>query len=267
MRVRFSVLLLGLLAPLGLFAASPPPRLLTDQPVPVTLTVEQTPEGENAVFHIGGDDPAARVKTLYNPDLAQDFGSHLTWTPPYLLVRSVSGGNCWDCTGVAIFKIENGTVRRLGDINTDFSPEFAPPAAPGHFITGYSKLEIQTGFCHACAPFFLVGLADRGTSLEIDGEGTWALNRELWQRVANTPPEVPPENDEDASWQWRDEGFRDLVSAAALARFCGREQDLATLQARWATVLDQDARDRMAEALATVKPLEPVTAWNAMAPY
>jgi len=261
--VRFLLLLPGFLAPLGLLAAEIEPRLLMDDPVRVTVTVEPAGDGESAVFHVG----ESQVATLYTGDADQDFRSNIIWQAPYLLIRSVSGGNCWDCAGEAVFRIEGGKALRLGDINTDLPPDNELSVASGYFVTTYSRLELQAGFCHACSPSFVVSLADRGDRLEIDGDGTWALNEALWQREMLSPAVVPAEGDEEARFRWEGEGFRDLVAAAALARFCGHEADLAALRARWEPLLDEDGRKRLAEALDLVKPLEPVSAWNSAAPY
>ena len=262
--MRFPFLLPGLLVPLTLLAAESEPRLLTETPVPVTLTIEPGDIADIAVFHVGSEAPEARVKTLAK---SADYGADLIWKAPYLQVRSVSGGNCWDCSGEAIFKIENGTVHRLGDLNDDVAAERVPALAPGHFVTGYSRLELQAGFCHACSPYFMVNLVDRNGALEVDAEATWLLNSALWIRVAGLIPQAAPAKDDEAYSQWSLETFRDLVSAAALARFCGREQQLTDLQALWTPFLDEDSRGQLAEALDLVKPLEPASAWNAVAPY
>lgn len=257
--MRFLLLLLGLLAPLIVLAAEP--DILTETPVRITLTVEPGDDGDVAVFHIGDD----RVKTLHFA--SHDYRSDVVWTKPYLHVRSVSGGNCWDCSGEAIFKVDGGTVHRLGDLNDDFPVERVPSLAPGHFVTGYSKLELQAGFCHACSPFFMVNVADKDGKLEVDAEATWLLNSALWIQVAGLIPQAAPAKDDEAYAEWSLETFRELVSAAALARYCGREQQLTSLQALWTPFLDEESRSQMTEALELVKPLEPVSAWNAAAPY
>ena len=262
--MRFPFPLLGLFVPLTLLAAEPEPSVLTETPVRVTLVIEPGGDGDTAVFHVGGDAGDGRVRTL---PIAHDYSGDITWKPPYLHVRSVTGGNCWDCSGEAIFKIEGGKVHRLGDINDDVPIERVPAQAPGHFVTGYSKLELQAGFCHACSPFFMVGLADKDGKLEVDAEATWLLNSPLWIHVAGLIPQAAPAKEDEAYADWSLGIFRDLVSAAALARYCGREQQLTDLQALWVPFLDPESRDQLAEALDLVKPLEPVSAWNAVAPY
>lgn len=258
--------LAAMTSPLPGSAAESAPRPVLETPVRVVVTIEEHNGADTAVFHVG-DEATGRVTTLYNDAAGQDLRAQVRWQPPYLLVHSTSGGTCWDCTGEAIFKIENGQARRIGDINSDIRPGQLPALTANQFLTLYSKLELAAGFCHACSPSFLVSLFERGDRLEPDAESSWSINRDVWQRAGSLAPSAPPLPESETRLAWENERFSLLVSALALAKYCGHEEEFAALRTRWAPMLDTDARRRMDEALDMVKPLEPVVGWRKIPPY
>ncbi|MTJ83443.1 MAG: hypothetical protein F8N37_20840 [Telmatospirillum sp.] len=247
------------------------PRLLRETPVPVTVTVGIGNDGADiAVFHVGQDKNGV-VKTEVFPSNNNDLADQVVWRPPYLAVISRSSGNCWNCTGEAVFKIVDDRAVRIGDINLDYLPEAVPALPDGQFLTRYAKLESQAGFCHACSPSFMVVLTEQAGRLVIDAQATWAANAGLWSHAQDVAATLAahgmPRGNSDERFAWELDGFRDLVSAAALAKYCDRPDLLKDYLDRLTPHLPSALSGRLNEALALVSPLEPVSQWNSNAPY
>jgi uncharacterized protein YecT (DUF1311 family) len=192
------------------------------------------------------------------------------WTPPYLFVLSATGGNCWDCEGVTIFKIHNNSTVRMGDIS-HYTVNSASPQIEDFFITEYSKLELANGFCHACSPSFKVVVKDVNDILLVDGEATWAINHDRWQendknfRTRMNMSKSPPGSEEHFAWETQI--LPALIANTALAKYCQKADELADLMRFAEPVLDEESYQRLSISLSSVVPLESPAMWNSMAPY
>jgi hypothetical protein len=250
---------------------------LIDSPIPVTAKLENNdPDRRQVLFQVGEGPLVSEVHSFVPmrnwPAASQELRGHVIWRPPFLFVLSDNGGNCWDCSGAAIFKVTGHAFRRIGDLNNDIRPAAGPPRIGDHFVTRYSRLEQEIGFCHGCAPSFLVSLDEHDGLLRVNEAATWSLNRKNWEKNDQMIRRVltkiiPDPKSEDQLFWKRETALSALISNAALAKYCGRSHALQDLLAVAEPSLDNHARKRLDDALAIVVPSELPSAWNSHSPY
>ena len=243
-------------------------------PVKIIASLENNIEnGEEVVFRIGNGVIPQLVHSyfpeIFWPEADKRLTEKVIYRPPYIFVFSDSGGNCWDCSGVAIFKLAQDTVIRIGDLGGQDSATLTQNRKD-YFVTPYSKLESAKGFCHACSPWFRIVLKDVNDELLVDGEATWAINQALWEKNNQTfkrNANLGKSADLEERMTWDNEIFPALVSNAALAKYCRKNVELAELIRFAKSKLDEESRQRLDENLDLVNPLETPAIWNTHAPY
>ena len=237
---------------------------LLDSPVPVVAAIgSRTDTYSIVVFHVGGNGRTKSVHSLiggaWSDTAKQRLRDKIVWQSPYLFILSNSSGNCWNCSGAAIFRIQGGTVRRLGDLNT-YDARNRVPWRDGYFVTTYTKLEMKTGFCAACAPRFLVQLKDGGDRLIVNAIGTWTLNHPRWQeneqKILQSISKGVPRRETEEWMNWNNNVFSAIIENAALAKYCHHGQALRSLLKVVEPILEKQDKERLLGALATVTPGE-----------
>lgn len=104
----------------------------------------------------------------------------------YLFVRTeCGGGNAWRCNRDAVFTVQDGQLRSLGDLFAGGRDTTTISYRDGYFWDLYDKFEMNGLTDHARAPAFFVALKDEGGVLKADLRRTWLRNLgEFKRRVA-----------------------------------------------------------------------------------
>ena len=251
------------------------PILLVDKPIPLFASLDQKKEGlYEMTFHIGGLNSRQYVHSLTSIEslnlTVDNLRREIRWVPPYLFVRSISSGNCWDCTGTAIFEINRSITRRIGDLNLyDRAAEI--PWRDGYFFTTYTKFEREQGLCAACAPRFLIRLSVNNYKFVVSKWGTWEINHDLIMdnnrtilnavdlRQGRHPDATPPNVQSSV--------VRSLLENTALAKYCEMKNDLEILLNQAKIILDEPRLSRFYKEIDSVIPGESPENLNKKSPY
>jgi len=232
-------------------------QTLTRTPVPVEATFVDNFEG---AFHVRillhGSERTESVGTVI---VAKDEATALAslrqavvWKPPYLLVRAeCGGGNRHDCYREAVFKVVDTRVERLGQLVAN---DANPPGLT--FRHGRRFVDVceqsVSALCHACWPSFFVELEEADGKFSVLPQETWDANRSTWNEDAAFLSQHPAGDEERF--------LIALTRSALLAKYVGRESELAALMRDSASALTPQNRQVLTAALAKVMPLQPPSA-------
>ena len=183
------------------------------------------------------------------------------WHAPYLYLHIDRGtGNRLDSSREAIFAVENGKLRPLGQL---VDRGEAQAAYRGRRFVDYWGTEPaqSAGLCRVCVPLLTVKLVDRDGKLEVRRSATWSANESLWQTnaaiIAQPPRTGGTDLDSEASFSARLSYFQAVVKNAVLAKYCWKTTELNQLLASATPHLNAEQREDLQDSLAAVVPLTP----------
>jgi hypothetical protein len=245
-------------------AANRAPTPLLSTPVEVTGTFGDNDVGVYfAQISVHSGPIAQLVDTTVHANSADQAATKLrqalSYRAPYLLVHtSCGGGATRSCEREVVFKIAaSNVVVRLGEIIGTATTI----RAGDHFRDRYDKLEQRIdGLSQATSPTFTVMLSDVNNSLAVDTNATWITNQELWRNNAGTITANEPDKTwKDSEWETY---FSAVVTNAALARYCDRNNELQALLQEVEPKLDATHRRSLSDALALVVPAQSPKQWR-----
>jgi hypothetical protein len=234
---------------------------LLETPVKVTATLNVRDEGGYAAqigVHTG---PIAQLVSTTviagtQTEAERVLRKQVQWQAPYLFVHSSCGaGRNLRCEGETVFKIVESSATRLGDVIG-----MAPAVyAQGRFLDVYDKLEGQLDPAQALTPRFVIVLDDAGRQLAANAAATWSANSTAWQEHAARLTTTSRQQLAEAELS---KYLSALISNAALARYCNRNDELQQLLNSAHSVLTVGQLRMMTDTLSKVVPLEAPRAWR-----
>lgn len=258
-----SLLLCGL--PLIASAADQAELTLLSKPVAVTAALTRSDESGDYIARISvHSGPIAHVVNTFVAGESrgaaaaeQRLRQFVQARTPYILVSELCGGSDWNCESVAVFKMTDNVVVRMGD----FIGNFDSVVRDGHLYDLYDKLQQKVdGLSHAASPRFTIAFNDTGNALTVNAGQTWESNQPTWRSNADLLATLKPDNNWlPADWE---RYLSALVTNAALARYCQRQNELQSLLAETEPKLDVLHRRALTDALSKVIPLELPKAWR-----
>lgn len=246
---------------------------MTDRAHADEMTVRDTPIKVTASFNALDEGGYAAQIAIHNGPITNlvhsvlDVGSpakaqrlilkQVQWKAPYLFVHSsCGGGRSLNCEGEAVFKLVDGVATRLGDVIGNGLDVYSR----GQFLDVYDKLEGKLGATVEPTPSFVLVLDDNNGQLVVNAYATWGRNESIWSK-RNQQLSAPLLN----KFGMSSEGPHldaALISAAALARYCGQDAELQTLLDAAKQKLNADEMRVLTDAISKVVPLEPPRAWR-----
>jgi hypothetical protein len=236
--------------------------ILLDAPIKVTATLNARAEGGyTAQIGVHNGPIAQLVNTAVTantqPDAELVLRKQVQWHTPYLFVHSSCSYNrSLRCEGETVFKLADASVLRLGDLIG------TAPAVynRGHFLDVYDKLEGQLHLAPGLTPSFVIVLDDVGRQFAVNAAVTWSSNADAWQQRARQLAAAHP----DMDWPEPElaQYLSALVSNAALARYCNRQDELQKLLNAAQSVLAFGQLRMVTDALSKVVPMELPKAWR-----
>lgn len=231
------------------FAAQAAEITLLETPVKVTATVNARAEGGfGAQLGVHNGPIAQLVSTVLNVPTQQDaervLRQQVLWRAPYLFVHSsCGGGRTLRCEGETVFKVNEGAAVRMGDVIGTAPAIYGN----GHFMDVYDKLEGSLDLAPELIPRFNIVLDDAGRQFAVNATATWSANAEAARESA-----------EPGSLRQ----LSQLISRAALARYCNRNGELQTVLNEAKRSLTPAQMRMVTDALSLVVPLQLPRTWR-----
>ncbi len=212
---------------------------LLDAPVAVVAVLTEGGDGADTfAIQVGGDPDCVLTSSLIAVgDLDEAVAvlrRGVRVRGGFLFIRTeCGGGNAWNCETESVFALADGRATYLGDVVSGGRDEVGTAGGDSLFTSRYDRLEGNRLTSHADAPGFLVYSRPGDGRLVPDLDHTWLANRgpDRLEALRRSAADLPGD---------RDGGRRlgvEVLSVAALARYCGRDQALAEARILAARVL------------------------------
>jgi hypothetical protein len=162
------------------------------------------------------------------------------WKGPYFFVGWCrGGGNASRGFLDIVFKIKDGHLIYIGEVNADEPDEPGSSYKGGVFRDIYNKFEVNDLTAHAGSPMFWLVLEEKNGRLQVNLRRTWEENSKDFSKNAKTLGNVD-----------------EILFNAVLAKYCQRKAELGQMIQAAKAKLDKEDLENFMKILSQVVPGE-----------